>query len=83
MVLGAGSVQVCTAAIHYGFRIVSDLADGLSNWMDEKGYATLGEIRGRAVQNLTDWKHFNLRYDIKAYIDQDKCIKCGLCHIAC
>ncbi len=81
--LGAGSVQVCTAAIHYGFRIVSDLADGLSNWMDEKGYATLGEIRGRAVQNLTDWKHFNLRYDIKAYIDQDKCIKCGLCHIAC
>lgn len=36
MVLGAGSVQVCTAAMHYGFRIVSDLADGLSNWMDEK-----------------------------------------------
>ena len=83
MVLGAGSVQVCTAAMHYGFRIVSDLADGLSNWMDEKGYATLDDIRGRAVPNVTDWKYLNLKYDIKARIDQDKCIKCGLCHIAC
>src|SRR6195952_591930 len=81
--LGAGNVQVCTAAMHYGFRIVSDLADGLSNWMDEKGYATLDDIRGRAVQNVTDWKYLNLKYDIKARIDQDKCIECGLCPIAC
>ncbi|MFX7800639.1 hypothetical protein ABTK24_19295, partial [Acinetobacter baumannii] len=47
IVLGAGSVQVCTAAMHYGFRIVQDMADGLANWMDEKGYATLDDIRGR------------------------------------
>jgi dihydropyrimidine dehydrogenase (NAD+) subunit PreA len=83
IVLGAGSVQVCTAAMHYGFRIVADLADGLSNWMDEKGYATLDDIRGRAVPNVTDWKYLNLNYEIKARIDQDKCIQCGLCHIAC
>ena len=54
-----------------------------SNWMDEKGYATLDDIRGRAVPNVTDWKYLNLKYDIKARIDQDKCIQCGLCHIAC
>ena len=60
-------VQVCTAAMHYGFRIVSD-ASGLSNWMDEKGYATLDDIRGRAVPNVTDWKYLNLKYDIKARI---------------
>ena len=34
MALGAGSVQVCTAAMHYGFRIVDDMISGLSNWMD-------------------------------------------------
>jgi NAD-dependent dihydropyrimidine dehydrogenase PreA subunit len=83
IVLGAGSVQVCTAAMHYGFRIVSDLVDGLSNWMDDKGYATLDDVRGRAVPNVTDWKYLNLKYDIKARIDQDRCIQCGLCHIAC
>lgn len=83
MALGAGNVQVCTAAMHYGFRIVDDMIAGLSNWMDEKGYRTLEDFRGRAVPNVTDWKFLNLQYDIKANIDQDKCIKCGLCHIAC
>ena len=38
--LGAGNVQVCTAAMVYGFKIVQDMSDGLSNYMDEKGYAT-------------------------------------------
>jgi dihydropyrimidine dehydrogenase (NAD+) subunit PreA len=83
MALGAGNVQVCTAAMHYGFRIVDDMIIGLSNWMDEKGYRTLEDFRGRAVPNVTDWQFLNLKYDIKAHIDQDKCIKCGLCHIAC
>lgn len=83
MALGAGSVQVCTAAMHYGFRIVDDMISGLSNWMDSKGYARLDDFVGRAVPNVTDWKFLNLKYDIKALIDQDKCIQCGLCHIAC
>jgi dihydropyrimidine dehydrogenase (NAD+) subunit PreA len=83
MVLGAGSVQVCTAAMHYGFRIVEDMKDGLANWMDSQGFATLQDFVGRAVPNVTDWKYLNMKYDIKAKIDQDACIKCGLCHIAC
>jgi dihydropyrimidine dehydrogenase (NAD+) subunit PreA len=81
--LGAGTVQVCTAAMHYGFRIVEDMITGLKNWMDEKGYATIEDFRGRAIGNVTDWQFLNMKYDIKARIDQDKCVQCGLCHIAC
>ena len=81
--LGAGSVQVCTAAMHYGFRIVDDMIGGLSQWMDSKGYARIDDFRGRAIGNVTDWQFLNLNYEIKARIDQDKCIQCGLCHIAC
>ncbi|MBL0042638.1 MAG: NAD-dependent dihydropyrimidine dehydrogenase subunit PreA [Xanthomonadales bacterium] len=81
--LGAGNVQVCTAAMHYGFRIVEDMISGLSNWMDSKGYKTIEDFRGRATKNVTDWKFLNLKYDIKARINQDLCIQCGLCHIAC
>ena len=81
--LGAGTVQVCTAAMHYGFRIVEDMISGLSNWMDAKGYKTIEDFRGRATKNVTDWKFLNLKYDIKASINQDLCIQCGLCHIAC
>jgi dihydropyrimidine dehydrogenase (NAD+) subunit PreA len=83
MMLGAGNVQVCTAVMTYGFKIVEEMISGLSNWMDEKGYATLDDFRGKAVPNVTDWQYLNLNYVVKAQIDQDACIKCGRCHIAC
>jgi len=81
--LGCGTVQVCTAAMTYGFKIVEEMAEGLSDWMDEKGYATIADFQGRAVPNVTDWQYLNLNYITKAKIDQDLCIKCGRCHIAC
>jgi dihydropyrimidine dehydrogenase (NAD+) subunit PreA len=81
--LGTGTVQVCTAAMHYGFKIVEDMIDGLSNWMDQKGYARVADFMGKAVPNVTDWQHLNMNYKIVAAIDQSLCIKCGLCHIAC
>lgn len=83
MALGAGTAQVCTAAMHHGFKIVDDMISGLKNWMDGKGYATIEDFRGRAVPNVTDWKFLNINFKSIAKIDQDKCIKCGLCHIAC
>lgn len=83
MALGAGTVQVCTAAMHHGFRIVDDMIDGLSNWMDGKGYATLDELRGRAIPNYVHWSDLNLSFKTLARIDQDLCIKCGLCFVAC
>ncbi len=81
--LGCGTVQVCTAAMTYGFKIVEEMASGLSDWMDEKGYKTIADFQGRAVPNVTDWQYLNLNYVTKAKIDQDLCIKCGRCHIAC
>ena len=83
LALGAGTVQVCTAAMTYGFKIVEEMVEGLSNWMDEKGFKTIDEVVGRAVPNVTDWQYLNLNYVTKAHIDQDLCIKCGRCHIAC
>jgi dihydropyrimidine dehydrogenase (NAD+) subunit PreA len=83
MALGAGTVQVCTAAMVYGFKIVEEMKAGLSLWMDEKGYDRVEDIVGRAVPKVTDWQHLNLDYVVKAEIDQDLCIKCGRCHIAC
>ncbi|MCW6509169.1 NAD-dependent dihydropyrimidine dehydrogenase subunit PreA [Lichenifustis flavocetrariae] len=81
--MGAGTVQVCTAAMTYGFKIVEEMITGLKSWMDAKGYASLDEFRGRAVGNTTDWQYLNLNYVVKARIDQDLCIKCGRCHIVC
>jgi dihydropyrimidine dehydrogenase (NAD+) subunit PreA len=83
MALGCTTVQVCTAAMIYGFKIVAEMTTGLSDWMDSKGYRSIEDFAGRAVPKLTDWQHLNLDYAIKANIDQSLCIKCGRCHIAC
>jgi dihydropyrimidine dehydrogenase (NAD+) subunit PreA len=83
MLLGAGTVQVCTAAMTYGFRIVQDMIPGMSRYMDEHGFSSIEEMVGRAVGSVCDWEHLNLNYVTKAKIDQNLCIKCGRCHIAC
>ena len=83
MTLGAGNVQVCTAAMTYGFKIVEEMISGLSEWMDSKGYSNTSDFVGRAVPNVTDWQYLNLNYIAKAKIDQESCIKCGRCYAAC
>lgn len=82
MVLGAGNVQVCTAAMTYGFKIVQEMISGLSQYLDEKEIG-LSDLVGRAVPNVTDWQYLNLNYVAKAHINQDDCIKCGRCYAAC
>ena len=50
--LGAGTVQVCTAAMTYGFKVVEEMVTGLGTWMDAKGYRTIENFRGLAVPNV-------------------------------
>jgi dihydropyrimidine dehydrogenase (NAD+) subunit PreA len=83
LLLGCGTVQVCTAVMHYGYRIVEDMIDGLANWMDEKGFATIEDFRGRSLPRVTEWKHLDLNYKIVARVDRAKCIGCELCYVAC
>jgi len=83
MVLGAQNVQVCTAAMTYGFRIIEELTYGLAGWMEDSGYHKLDDFIGRATPNIKDWQDLNLNYIAKAVIDQDKCIQCGRCHVVC
>jgi dihydropyrimidine dehydrogenase (NAD+) subunit PreA len=82
LALGASNVQVCTAAMIYGFRIIDDLVDGLNNFLDDK-QLLLEQLVGKAVPSVTDWQYLNLNYVEKAHINQDLCIKCGRCHVVC
>jgi dihydropyrimidine dehydrogenase (NAD+) subunit PreA len=83
MLLGATSIQVCTAVMHFGFRIVEEMTSGVSNWMRAKGYARCGDFSGAATSRIREWSDLDLNYKVVAEIDQDKCINCGLCYIAC
>jgi dihydropyrimidine dehydrogenase (NAD+) subunit PreA len=83
LLLGAGTVQVCTAAMHYGYRIVEDMGDGLLAWMRRKGYRTIDDFRGLSLPNVREWKNLNLNFRVVAEIHADKCIGCQLCYTAC
>src|SRR5690606_6410514 len=58
MLLGATSIQVCTAVMHYGFRIVHELTTGLSNWLDEKGARQAEEVVGASVERISVFGDF-------------------------
>jgi dihydropyrimidine dehydrogenase (NAD+) subunit PreA len=83
LLLGASSVQVCTAVMHYGYRIVQQLIDGLTGWMRQRGFTQISDFQGRSVGRIRDWGDLDLNYKVVAEIDPTKCINCGLCYIAC
>jgi dihydropyrimidine dehydrogenase (NAD+) subunit PreA len=83
MLMGATGVQVCTAAMHHGFRIVEDMIEGLSHYLDSKGIQSVMELVGKSVPKYSDWGNLDLNYKIVARINQDTCINCNKCHIAC
>lgn len=83
MVLGSTTVQVCTAVMHYGYRIVEDMIAGLSDHLDQKGFRSLNEVIGKAVPNFTAWEDLNKKYALVANIHQSHCIGCNLCVVAC
>ncbi len=83
ILLGATNVQVCTAVMHFGFGIIREMIPGLENYMVEKGFDSLEDMRGKALGNVTNWENLNLKHKVIADIDEEKCIGCQLCYIAC
>lgn len=83
LLMGSTGVQVCTAAMHHGFSIVEDMIDGLNNYLDDKGLQSVNELIGKSVSRYSDWGDLDLNYAVVARIEQENCIVCNKCHIAC
>ncbi|WP_169085409.1 NAD-dependent dihydropyrimidine dehydrogenase subunit PreA [Paenibacillus sp. PL91] len=83
LLMGATGVQVCTAAMHHGFSIVEDMIDGLNNYLDDKGLKSVNQLIGKSVERYSDWGNLDLNYAVVARIEQETCIVCNKCHIAC
>ena len=83
LLCGATTVQVGTSVMHYGFRLVDDLVDGLSTYLKDKGLHSPSELVGKALPTLTDWGNLDQEFRLLAQIDQETCIHCNLCYAAC
>jgi dihydropyrimidine dehydrogenase (NAD+) subunit PreA len=83
LLLGSTTVQVGTSVMHYGFRLIDDLVDGLSTYLRAKGLHSPAELVGKALPAITDWGHLDQEFRLLAKIDESKCIRCNLCYAAC
>lgn len=83
LALGCRNVQVTTAIMQYGYRIVEDMASGLMHFMDERGYDKLDDFIGCALPNIIPAEELNRDFKILPNFDDKKCIGCGRCYISC
>jgi dihydropyrimidine dehydrogenase (NAD+) subunit PreA len=81
--LGCTSVQVCTAVMHYGYRIVENMIENLNDFLDARGLKSVLDLRGKATDAYKVWGELDLAYRVVADINPDKCIGCQLCYVAC
>ena len=83
MLLGAGSVQVTTAVMQYGYRIIDDLREGLAEYMKSKGIASLRHLIGGASNTVVDNQSIERDTILYPRFDYDSCNGCGRCYISC
>ena len=84
IMLGGDSIQITTAVMQYGYRIIDDLKAGLNYYLAEKGFSNVREARGLALEYVSDTTDV-LERDTVIYpkFHRDRCIGCGRCKISC
>ena len=84
ILLGSGSVQVTTAVMQYGYRIIDDLKSGLIQYLSEKGFDSVKDAVGLALESVSETTDI-LERDTVVFpkFHRDKCIGCGRCEISC
>ncbi|MBR4655384.1 MAG: NAD-dependent dihydropyrimidine dehydrogenase subunit PreA [Oscillospiraceae bacterium] len=84
LLLGADSIQVTTAVMQYGYRIIDDLKAGLNLYLAEKGFQSVSELKGLALDSVSETTDV-LERDTVIFpkFHREKCIGCGRCVISC
>ena len=83
MLLGASSLQVTTAIMQYGYRIIEDLTSGLIGYMKERGISNLKQIIGGSIENVVELNELERDTILFPKFNADTCIGCGRCYISC
>lgn len=81
--LGAKTIQVTTAIMEYGYRIVEDMISGMSHYLEEQGFNSLEEMIGLATKNIIPCEDLDRSYIVYPELMDDKCVGCGRCFISC
>ncbi|MGE5588987.1 MAG: NAD-dependent dihydropyrimidine dehydrogenase subunit PreA [Clostridia bacterium] len=83
LLAGATNIQLCTAVMRHGFRIIEDLIDGLDVYLEEKGMSSVRELVGKSLPYIVEHSRLSRKYKVVATINHETCVKDDLCYIAC
>ena len=83
LALGAGSLQITTAVMEYGYRIIDDLVDGLELFLGKLGLKSLDDIVGKIINKVVDIKEMKRDNIIYPKFIRSNCVGCGRCYVSC
>jgi dihydropyrimidine dehydrogenase (NAD+) subunit PreA len=83
MTVGASAIQICTAVMWNGYEIIYKLAQGLSTFLERKGFSSPEELVGQALPQIQTFPDLDLEVKLVASIDAEQCNGCGICVKAC
>lgn len=83
ILLGAGSLQMTTSVMQYGYRIIDDLISGLKIFMAQRNYKKISEFRGKAVSSVVNNNLLERNTVVFPIFNKETCIGCGRCFISC
>lgn len=83
ILLGCGNVQVTTAVMQYGYRIVADLISGLELYMEQHNIDAVSDLVGAGLENVVDADQLDRKSIVPVRVNTERCIGCGRCYVSC
>ena len=83
LALGCENLQITTAVMQYGYRIIEDLIEGMKLYLSSQGYKNISQIVGKALPNIVPTDKLDRDSICYPRFDREKCLGCGRCYLSC
>lgn len=83
LLVGATTVQICSAVMHHGYKIIKKLTQGVKDYMEKMNFSTVNEVVGKALPKIVPHKQLSRNYKVVSKVDINLCNKCKMCYMAC
>lgn len=83
ILVGASAVQICTAIMINGLKIIPEIIDGIEKWMISKSFRSIADFSGITLSRIVSLEKLERRKRFRLCIDAEECVKCGVCIRVC